>query len=225
MKRHKLFVLCFTFVIAKGLTAQSIKVTKNTVEPVNVLMKIEKTDGRDVVRIIKDSSIREFDEPTFVRIKGVNFKNGIIEVKVLSKLLKEAPDFARGFIGVAFRINEDNSRFESIYIRPTNARSDDQVRRNHSIQYYAYPDYKFDRLRKEAPERYESYTDMEMNKWITMRIAVKDSKAKLFIGENKEPSLIVNDLKNGASASGAIGLWVDIGTEGFFTGLKITEQH
>ena len=165
-----------------------------------------------------------FDEPTFVRIKGVNFKNGIIEVKVLSKLLKEAPDFARGFIGVAFRISEDNSRFESIYIRPTNARSDDQVRRNHSIQYYAYPDYKFDRLRKEAPERYESYTDMEMNKWISIRIAVKDAQAKLFIDDNKEPSLVVNDLKHGANVSGAIGLWVDIGTEGFFSDLKIIKQ-
>ncbi len=187
-------------------------------------MSIEKMDGKHVVRVIKDSSIKKFDEPTFVKIKGINFKNGIIEVKVLSKLLKDAPDFARGFIGLAFRIDKDNNRFESIYIRPTNARSDDQVRRNHAIQYYAYPDYKFDRLRKEAPEKYESYTDMQMNKWITMRIAVNGSQAKLFIDENKEPSLIVNDLKLGANGSGEIGLWVDVGTEGFFSDLRIIEH-
>lgn len=225
MKKLPILVFCFTVVIANNLDAQAIELTESSVEPVNVFMSIEKKGSENVVRVIKDSSIKNFDEPTFVKIKGVNFKNGIIEVKVLSKLLKEAPDFARGFIGIAFRINEDNSQFESIYLRPTNARSDDQVRRNHSIQYYAYPDYKFDRLRKEAPERYESYTDMEINKWITMRIKVKDSQAKLFIGENKEPSLIVKDLKHGASASGAIGLWVDIGTEGFFADLKITEQR
>lgn len=225
MEKLTILVLCFTVVIANNLYAQSIELTESSVEPVNVFMSIEKMDGQNVVRVIKDSTITKFDEPTFVKIKGVNFKNGIIEVKVLSKLLKEAPDFARGFIGVAFRINEDNSKFESIYIRPTNARSEDQVRRNHSIQYYAYPHYKFDRLRKESPERYESYTDMEMNKWITIRITVKDSQAKLFIGENKEPSLIVNDLKHGASASGAIGLWVDIGTEGFFADFKFTEQR
>lgn len=224
MKRLALIILSFTLVIVNKLPAQFIGLKESRVEPVNVFMSMEKRDGQNVVRVIKDSSIKKFDEPTFVKIKGVNFKNGIIEVKVLSRLLEDAPDFARGFIGLAFRINEDNSKFESIYIRPTNARSDDQVRRNHSIQYYAYPDYKFDRLRKEAPEKYESYTDMEMNKWITMRIVVKDTQAKLFIGENKEPSLIVNDLKHGANASGGIGLWVDIGTEGFFSDFKVIDQ-
>jgi len=156
-----------------------------------------------------------------ITLKGIDFKNGTIEVKVLSRLLNNAPDFARGFIGVAFRINDNNTKYESIYIRPLNARVDDQVRRNHSIQYYSYPDYKFDRLRKESPERYESYADMEMNKWITMRIKVKDAQAKLFLDNNKQPSLIVNDLKHGAYVSGAIGLWVDIGTEAFFTDVRV----
>jgi hypothetical protein len=74
----------------------------------------------------------------------------------LSRLLRNAPDFARGFIGVAFRINNSNAKYECIYLRPVNASVNDQVRRNHSIQYYSYPDYKFDRFRKESPEKYES---------------------------------------------------------------------
>jgi len=155
----------------------------------------------------------------------MNFKNGTIEVKVLSRLLKDAPDFARGFIGIAFRINDSNTKYESIYIRPVNARVDDQVRRNHSIQYYSYPDYKFDRLRKESPERYESYSDMEMNKWIMMRIEVKDTQAKLFLDGNKQPSLIVNDLKHGTDLSGAIGLWVEVGTEGYFSNVKVYKSE
>ena len=204
--------------------SQTIKLDTNRLEAVNVLMSIEKLMGKEVVKAIKDSSVKEADEPTFVKIKGIAFKNGTIEVKVLSRLLKNAPDFARGFIGIAFRITDSNTKYESIYIRPVNARVDDQVRRNHSIQYYSYPDYKFDRLRKEAPERYESYADMEMNKWITMRIEVKDAQAKLFLDNNKQPSLIVNDLKHGADLSGAIGLWVEVGTEGFFSDLKIHEE-
>jgi len=187
-------------------------------------MSIEKLMGKDVVRAIKDSNLKESDEPTFIKIKGINFKNGEIKVMVLSRLLKNAPDFARGFIGVAFRINDSNTKFESIFIRPVNARVDDQVRRNHSIQYYSYPDYKFDRLRKDSPGQYESYADMEMNKWITMRIEVKGTQAKLFINNNEQPSLVVNDLKLGADASGAIALWVETGTEGFFSDLKITKQ-
>ncbi|TAL42226.1 MAG: hypothetical protein EPN92_11840 [Chitinophagaceae bacterium] len=204
--------------------SQTIKLESSRLEAVKVYMSIENLMGSKVVKAIKDSSVKEFDEPTFVKIKGVNFKNGTIEVKVLSRLLKNAPEFSRGFIGVAFRINDSITKFECIYLRPVNARVDDQIRRNHSIQYYSYPDYKFDRFRKESPEKYEAYTDMEMNKWITIRIEVKDAQAKLFINNNQQPSLIVNDLKHGANASGSIALWVETGTEGYFKDLKITKE-
>jgi hypothetical protein len=224
MKNIFLSVLICFAIFGNVLLAQSVSLNKNNIEPVNVFMSLEKMAGKEVLKAIKDSSVKEVDEPTFIRIKDIHFKNGTIEVKVLSRLLKNAPDYARGFIGIAFRINETNTQYESIYLRPINARTEDQVRRNHSIQYYAYPDYKFDRLRKESPERYESYADMEMNKWITMRIVVKDKQAKLFLDNNKQPSLIVNDLKNGADASGAIGLWVEIGTEAYFSDLRVY-QH
>ncbi|HEU5165514.1 MAG TPA: hypothetical protein VFU29_08245 [Chitinophagaceae bacterium] len=211
-------------ILSTNSYAQTIKLESGRLEAVKVYMSIEKLMGSQVVKAIKDSSVKESDEPTFVKIKGVNFRNGIIEVKVLSSLLKNAPEFARGFIGVAFRVNDSNTKFECIYLRPVNARVDDQVRRNHSIQYFSYPDYKFDRFRKEAPEKYESYTDMQMNKWITMRIEVKDAQAKLFINNNQQPSLIVNDLKHGANASGSIALWVETGTGGHFRDLKVTKQ-
>jgi hypothetical protein len=174
-----------------------------------------------VIRVVKDSTVKESDEPTYVRIRGINFKNGTIEVKVLSRLLKNAPEFARGFIGLAFRINDSNTKYECIYIRPTNGRVEDQIRRNHSIQYYSYPDYKFDRLRKESPEKYESYADMALNEWIRLKIVVLNSQAKLYINDNMQPSLIVNDLKLGSDPTGGIGLWVETGTEGFFSDLKI----
>ena len=207
-----------------SLTAQTVKFDKYEVEAVSVSLSKEKVMGRETVKVIKDSAVKGVDEPTFIRIKDVDFKNGVIEVNVLSRLLQNAPQFARGFIGIAFRINDSNTKFESIYIRPANGRTDDQVRRNHAIQYFAYPDYKFDRLRVESPERYESYADMALNEWIKLQIVVKDTQAKLFINDNKQPSLIVNDLKHGASSSGAIGLWVDIGTEGFFSDLKIQKS-
>lgn len=210
---------------APKLFAQTVTLGKHTLEAHQVSLSKEKLMGKEVVKVIKDPAVKGVDEPTFALLKGVDFSNDTIEVKVLSRLLRNAPDYARGFIGVAFRVNDSNTRYESIYLRPANARADDQVRRNHSIQYYAYPDYKFDRLRKEAPERYESYTDMALNQWITMRIEVKDKQARLFINDNKQPSLIVHDLKHGASFSGAIGLWVDIGTEGFFSDLKVQKAQ
>ncbi|MBS1731807.1 MAG: hypothetical protein JST02_00790 [Bacteroidetes bacterium] len=221
MKNHLLLIAACIFTVLNTSYSQTVKLDKNHIELSKVSASIEKLSGKQAIKVIKDSSIKEFDEPTFVRIKGVDFKNGIIEVKVLSRLLKNAPEFARGFIGVAFRINDSNTRYESIYLRPVNARVDDQVRRNHSIQYYSYPDYKFDRLRKESPKRYETYADMEMNKWITMRTVVKDAQAKLYLNNNTQPSLIVNDLKHGGNVSGGIALWVEEGTEGYFADLKI----
>ena len=184
MKRTLLALISCLLLGTASLNAQQVRLTNNTLEPIQVSKSFEKAQGRQAVRVVKDSTVKEFDEPTFVRIKGIDFTNGTIEVKVLSRLLKTAPDFARGFMGIAFRINENNSKYESIYLRPTNARADDQVRRNHSIQYYAYPDYKFDRLRKEAPEAYESYADMALNEWITMKIVVKGKQAQLWVATN-----------------------------------------
>jgi hypothetical protein len=216
-----IFTLLVCFACSLTLYSQTFKFDKNKLEAVNSSMSIERFMGKESVKVIKDSTVTEFDGPTFTKLKNTEFRNGTIEVQVLSRLLPNAPESARGFIGIAFRINDSNSKFESIYIRPTNGRASDQLRRNHSVQYFSFPDYKFERLRKEAPGEYESYADMGLNEWIKLKIIVKDAQAKLFINGNKQPSLIVNDLKHGASSSGAIGLWVEVGTEGFFSDLKI----
>lgn len=210
--------------LSLSLQAQTIKLSENNLVANQVYMSLEKMDGKEVLRVIKDSTIEKADEPTFVKIKDLDFKNGTIEVKVLSRLLPNASEFARGFIGIAFRINDSNTEFESIYIRPTNGRADNQLRRNRSVQYFSFPDYKFDRLRKEAPGEYESYADMALNEWIKLKIEVKANGAKLFINDSKHPCLVVNDLKHGPGSSGGIGLWVDMGTEGFFSDLKIQKS-
>lgn len=139
--------------------------------PVNTFVSPARIEGKETVRVTKDPKVTAVDEATFARLVDADFKNGVIEVTVLSKLLADAPDFARGFIGVAFRIDERNAQFECIYIRPTNGRAEDQVRRNRATQYFSYPAFKFDRLRQEAPGQYESYADMGLNEWITLKIS------------------------------------------------------
>ena len=223
MKPFRFLFIGFLVLNMLNLNAQVVRFEKDKLEPINVFMSHEKLIGKDVVKVTKNPALKEVDQPTFVKIKGTNFQNGTIEVSVLSRLLPDANELARGFIGVAFRINEDYTKFESIYIRPTNARADDQIRRNHTLQYFSFPDFPFSRTRKETPEKYESYADMTLNEWIKIKITVKDSKAQLFINDAAQPSLIVIDLKHGADSSGAIGLWVDVGTEGYFADLKISK--
>jgi hypothetical protein len=191
-------------------------------EPVHTAIANVVVDGTKVLRVIKEAAFEGFDGPTYAKLKGLELHNGVIEVQVLSRLLPGAPGLARGFIGVSFRIDADNAGFETIYIRPSNGRSEDQVRRNHATQYFSFPDYKYDRFRAESPEKYESYADMGLDEWISIKIEVEEERARLFLNDAVHPVLLVNDLKHGAAKSGAVGLWVETGTEGFFKNLKIT---
>ncbi|WP_276484089.1 hypothetical protein [Paraflavitalea pollutisoli] len=218
------FVLSFCSCLLGGLFAQTVRLDKSNLLPVGAIVQATMLDGKNVAKVIKDSSVTGFDEPTFALLKGVTFKDGIIEARVLSRLLPNAPAMARGFIGIAFRVCDSVNKFECIYIRPTNGRADNQLRRNRSIQYFSYPGYTFERFRKENPGEYESYADMGLNEWISLKIVVKGMKAQLYLNNSKQPVLIVNDLKLGADLSGTIGLWVDIGTEGYFSDVKITRQ-
>lgn len=207
------------------LKGQVINLSKVFLTPVQVSMQEVELEGQKAIRVTKDTAVKKVDEATFVRLNDAVFHDGVIEVSLLSRLLPTASPQDRGFIGIAFRISEANDRFECIYIRPTNGRAEQQLRRNRSTQYFSFPDFKFDRLRKEAAGEYESYADMGLNEWITLRIEVKGAGAKLYINNSPQPALVVNDLKHGPDLRGAIGLFVDQGTEGFFSDLKMTRWN
>lgn len=154
-------------------------------------------------------------------LKGADFRNGTIDVEVSGGLTKSADATARGFIGVVFHLQSDGSRCENIYIRPGNGRSDDQLSRNHSVQYISAPDFGWRRLREETPGKYESYADMQLGEWTQMRIVVNGKDASLYVGAAKQPSLVVKDMKLGETGGG-VALWIGPGTDGYFRNLRIT---
>src|SRR3984893_14323537 len=160
---------------------------------------------------------------SYALVKDVSFRDGVIEVDVAGQPATGAFAAARGFIGIAFRVQGDG-RYEYIYLRPTNGRADDQIRRNHSTQYSSYPDFDFARSRQEAPEKYESYVDLQPGVWTTYKIEVEGRKARLYVHGAEQPCLIVNDLKLDPQ-DGGVALWVGPGTEGYFSNLKITAKQ
>ncbi len=162
-------------------------------------------------------------DPTLAIVKGTSFQDGTIEAEVAGAPAPGANEAARGFIGIAFRVQAGGSKLELFYIRPTNGRADDQLRRNHSAQYESFPDWPWNRLRQEAPGVYESYTDLETGAWTGIKIAVAGAKAKLYVNGAAQPCLFVNDLKL-APAKGAVALWVGPGTDGYFSNLRVTSQ-
>jgi hypothetical protein len=156
-------------------------------------------------------------------LRSSPFHNGSIEIDVAGALASDARASDRGFIGVAFRIHADVRQYECIYIRPTNGRSEDQLRRNHATQYVSMPDWPWYRLRKESPGVYESYADMAEGEWLHVRIVVRGKNAALYLGASSQPCLLVHDLKLGDS-QGAIALWGGSGTIGYFANLAISRD-
>ena len=159
---------------------------------------------------------------TLARIEGVTFSSGTIEAEIAGVPAPDAPEGARGFVGIAFRLQDDGKTYDAFYLRPTNGRAEDQERRNHSAQYIAHPDWPWFRLRKETPSRYEAYVDLVPGEWTKVRIEVRSERARLYINGNPQPTLIVNDVKSGASGKGAVALWLDTGTIAHFRNLTIS---
>ena len=187
---------------------------------VNVSAENFNFENEKVLRVVKTEKLFDFDTNSIAKLKNSSFHNGIIEVEMLSRLLPDAPDFARGFIGIAFRINDDNSAFESFYIRPTNSNTSDTVRRAHGCQYFSYPKYTFAYFRENNITSYEAPILQGLNEWVKLKAVINDAHAEFYL--NDVLTLAVEDLKRGENARGAVGFFVDIGTEAFYRNLKIT---
>jgi len=186
----------------------------------NVSMAQTNYQGRSAVQVIPTPGTA--NATSYALIKDAKFRDGTIEVDLAGQPASGAGGFARGFIGIAFRLQADGS-YEYIYLRPTNGRADDQVRRNHSTQYSSYPDFDFARSRQEAPEKYESYVDLQPGVWTKYKIEVEGRKARLYVNGAEQPCLIVNDMRL-EPRDGGVALWVGPGTEGYFSNLKITAK-
>lgn len=214
---------------------QTLKLKNQAFELHNVTGSIIKFEGKKVLKIERDLEALPFDadrleetvdETHYARLVDLDdFENGTIEVKMYSQIQDPSPyPPAAGFIGVYFRIKEDDSAFESIYLRPKVGRINNQYARNHAVQYFSYPDYKFQTLRDDFPAgTYEGSAPVTLNEWITMRIEVNGETAEMFINDMKYSSFIVNKML-GKNKKGYVGLYVDIGTIGYFKNLKVTKR-
>ena len=172
--------------------------------------------GRRAVRLVE----QEESISTIAILAGSSFRNGVIETEIAGALRKDAPQDMRGFVGLAFRVQPHGAQYECFFLRPTNARADDQLRRNHSTQYISHPDYPWHRLREETPGMYESYTDLLPGAWTAVRIVVAGIRAELYVNGAEQPCLLVNDLKLGET-QGQIALWIGAGTEAYFSPLVV----
>ncbi|MCA1561717.1 MAG: hypothetical protein LC753_14365 [Acidobacteria bacterium] len=179
------------------------------------------TMSEETLRRLRTASEGISEVEQLAAIDGLEFANGIIEAEIAGALAPEASDAARGFVGIAFRVQNDTKTYDAFYLRPTNGRAEDQERRNHAAQYISHPDWPWFRLRKETPSKYESYVDLVPGEWTKVKIDVRGERARLYVHGHEQATLIVTDVKSGAHGKGSVALWVGPGTVAHFRNLSV----
>ena len=229
---HRWMTLVSLLVVPTLVAAQTAKTRASSVrldpatklELVNARVVWVDYRGRHALKLAPlEGHERDTDQELTAVLTGSDFTDGVIEVDVSGARRQgysTAEDVSgfKGMIGLTFRIRGDSA--ERFYIRPENARLNNQLFRNRSTQYESSPDYDWMRLREENPGVYESYVDLESGAWTKLKIEVSGRKARLFVNGASQPCLVVNDLKHGES-HGAIALWTRISTEAYFSNLRV----
>lgn len=195
--------------VLRSVSATAVEKGGRTAVRVELLERISRDGIPDVDYV---------DMPTMAELP-IDFADGTIEVDVWSELNGFWPDGARGFAGLAFRVVGEASGFESLYVRPTNGRGAPSPRSERAVQYFAYPDWRFERLRDEFPGVYETGADIALGEWITLRVRATADRVEAFV--NGEPCLDVSPTLV-APTRGHLGLFVDIGTIGYFSNLRVS---
>jgi hypothetical protein len=194
----------------------------------SVEAEVVSIDGREALRVALTPQtaagvpdVDYIDQPTFV-VLPVDFRNGRIDTDIRSGRGSDAPEYARGFAGIAYRVSDDAHQFESAYLRPTNGRkvNPPAPRDMRAVQYFSYPDWKYERLRNEFPDGgFEAGADIAPDEWINFSIEVAENRVAVTV--DGERVLELEDTMTPAS-SGRVALWVDIGTVAYFSNLVVT---
>jgi len=192
-------------------------------EVVNGRAELVTYRGVRSVKLVPAPETAGKDQDMLAILDREEFKDGTIQIDVAGAPRPGMPADSRGFIGVSFRTGPHGAWSEIFYLRPTNGRAEDQLRRNHAVQYVSEPDFPWHRLRKESPGVYESYADLEAGAWTPMRIVVDGTTARLYVNGASQPCLVVNDLKHGAGP-GRIALWAHVETDAYFGPITVTSR-
>ena len=171
-------------------------------------------DGKLILRLKPLGKPNTPSDIGLALVEGVEFAEGTLEVDLKGKGMSET-----SFLGLAFSV-VDGKTFEAVYFRPFNFLRDDKSYRVRAVQYVAWPDHTWEKLRKGKPGVYESAVKPipDPSGWFHARIEVTKKKVSVWVDDATEPSLVVDRLSN--RKSGKVGLWVD-SKEGTFSNLKI----
>lgn len=121
-------------------------------------------------------------------LEDVAFENGVIEVDV-------AVSGARSYPGIIFRM-QSQDEYERFYVRPHRAGLYPDALQYTPVfngvagwQLYHGPGF-------------TAGCDLPANEWVHLKIEVKGSQARVYVGSNEKPALEIHHLKHGMSTGG-----------------------
>ena len=164
-----------------------------------------------------ENSVSLNDKPSdgLAIIKNINFDGGTIAIDIKGEDVQ-----GKSFVGVAFNIVND-STYEAVYFRPFNFRSNEQIRREHSVQYIYHPKNSWRYLRTNFEGQYEAEFPRQPHPddWFSVQIKVDSKNVYVYDTETNTELLIVERLAT--QTSDKLGLWTGFNSKGAFKNLKI----
>jgi len=151
-------------------------------------------------------------------LNDTRFSSGTLEFDVKGKNVMQ-----QSFVGIAFH-GLDDKTMDAVYFRPFNFQAQDDERKNHSLQYISLPDYDWQKLRTDFPNKYEHSINPspQPDEWFHVRVVINTPKISVYVNDNSTPDLVVEQLSS--CKNGNIGFWVGSQSDGDFANLKITLQ-
>ncbi len=151
-------------------------------------------------------------------LKELEFEKGTIEIELQGE---NSP--GRSFIGIAFNI-QDKDTYEVVYFRPFNFVAEEQVRKEHMVQYVFHPVYTWKTLREERTGVFENEIPdpPDPDGWFKTVIKISEKQVKVFMREGSQPVLEIDRLSEMKSPE--IALWTGYGSSGRFRNLVLLKE-
>lgn len=146
-------------------------------------------------------------------VQHVKFSEGTLEIDLRGAGRQDA-----SFLGLAFGV-ADARTFEAVYFRPFRFADEDPDARSHAVQYVSWPEYTWEKLRKDRHGVYEAAIQPVPDPagWFHVRIDVTKQTVSVSVDGSTQPCLVVDRLSH---REGDVGLWVD-SMPGAFRNLRI----
>lgn len=186
---------------------------------------IKRVDGRTSLEIglseemtrYRDNDGGSVDLPTFISLP-ICFEDVAVEVDVWSRLYEGASAAATPLAGLAYRVSDRDRRSRLAEVRPLNGtrHKPPTARTRRAAQFVTYQQWPFDSLQ---PPTFSTSDALGLDQWT--RVSVEIDGTRLVARVDGDVSLVI-PVNRGAAPRGDIGLFVDVGTEAYFSNLRVT---